>query len=91
MKIQKVYQNFTGLVTQIKSKHASHMVDIGGCSLHHISNAVKNSLPELYNCNEIEDFLQDISTFFSFHVEFCEIFSHPGNFQSGKAPDTSLL
>ena len=55
---------YSGVVTQIKLNHASHMVDIGGCSLHHISNAVKNSLPELYLCNEIEDFLQDVSAFF---------------------------
>ncbi|CAL4071546.1 unnamed protein product [Meganyctiphanes norvegica] len=67
---------FNGVVTQIKSKHANHLVDIGGCSLHHISNAVKNNLPELYLCNDLEDFLQDVSTFFSLHVEFCDTFSH---------------
>ncbi|CAL4189446.1 unnamed protein product [Meganyctiphanes norvegica] len=62
----------SGLVTQIKSKYAGHMVDIGGCSLHHVSNAIKNSLPELHNYEELEDFLQDAHAFFSFHVEFCE-------------------
>ena len=67
---------FKGVVTQLKVEHASHLVDIGGCSLHHVSNAVKNCLPELYLCNELEDFLQDVSAFFSFHVEFSEIFSH---------------
>ena len=67
---------FNGVVTKIKSEYASHLIDIGGCSLHQISNAVKNSLSELYLCNDLEDFLQDISAFFSFHVEFCEPFSH---------------
>ena len=45
---------FKGVVTKIKSEHANHLVDIGGCSLHQVSNAVKNSLPELYLCNELE-------------------------------------
>ena len=67
---------FKGVVTKIKSEHANHLVDIGGCSLHQVSNAVKNSLPELYLCNELEEFLQDISTFFKHHVAFCEPFSH---------------
>ena len=34
----------SGLVTQMKSKYAVHMIDIGGCSLHHVPNAIKNSL-----------------------------------------------
>ena len=42
----------TGVVTQLKSKYADHLIDIGGCSLHHVSS------------------------FFTFHVEFCEKFSH---------------
>ena len=65
----------SGLVTQIKSKYADHMSDIGGCSLHHMHNATKNSLPELHNYEDLEDFLQDVSAFFSFHVEFAQIFS----------------
>ena len=66
----------TGVVTQLKSKYADHLIDIGGCSLHHVSNAIKNSLPELHNSEELEDFLQNVSSFFTFHVEFCEKFSH---------------
>ena len=66
---------FNGVVTQIKNEHANHLADIGGCSLHLTANVVKNSLPELYLCDDIEDFLQDISAFFSFHVEFAELFS----------------
>ena len=65
-----------GVVTQISSKFARHIFDIGGCSLHHVSNSIKNSLPELYKMDEIEDFLQDISAFFSFHVEFCDEYAH---------------
>ena len=44
--------------------------------MHQISNTVKNSLPELFQSSELEDFLQDISAFFPFHVEFCEDFAH---------------
>ena len=58
----------TGVITQLKSKYADHLIDIGGCSLHHVSNAIKNSLPELHNSEELEDFLQNVSSFFTFHV-----------------------
>ena len=44
--------------------------------MHHISNVVKNSLPELYLYNELEELLHDISGFFSFHTQFCEEFHH---------------
>ena len=50
-------------------------INIGGCSLHHVHNAIKNSLPELHNYEELEDFLQDASAFFSFHVEFTQKYS----------------
>ena len=56
----------SGLVTQMKSKYAVHMIDIGGCSLHHVHNAIKTSLPELHDYEELEDFLQDVSAFFLF-------------------------
>ena len=64
-----------GVVTQISKRFAKHIVDIGGCSLHHISNAVKNSLSELYQCKIIEELFQDLCTFFKNHVEFCDKFS----------------
>ena len=66
---------YTGVVKQITSKYANHVVDIGGCSLHHVANSVKNSLPELHRYEYIEDFMQDTSTFFTIHVEFAESFS----------------
>ena len=68
-----------GVFTQIVSKYASHIIDTGGCSLHHVSNTAKNSLPELHMMDELEEFLQDISAFFTFHVEFSEKFAHIQN------------
>ncbi|CAL4076504.1 unnamed protein product [Meganyctiphanes norvegica] len=35
----------------------------------------KNSVKELHMYEDIEDFVQDLYTFFSFHVEFADIFS----------------
>ena len=66
---------YTGVITQMK-ENAPHLIDLGGCSLHHVSNAVKNATEKLYKAEDIEEFLQDVSTFFSFHVEFAEEFSH---------------
>ena len=48
---------FTGGVAQIKSKYANHLINIGGCSLHHISNVVESSPLELYLHNELEELL----------------------------------
>ena len=65
---------YQGVVTQFKEKYAPHIIDLGGCSLHLVSNAVKNATEKLYKADDIEEFLQDISTFFSYHVEFAEEF-----------------
>ena len=59
-----------GVIAQITKKYAPHLIDLGGCSLHHVSNAVKNATPKLHKAEKIEEFLQDTSSFFSFHVEF---------------------
>ena len=67
---------YSGVVNQITSKHANHLIDIGGCSLHIISNAVSNSLPKLIRFENIEDFMQDTSSFFSYHVQFAEKFTN---------------
>ena len=40
-----------------------------------MSNAVKNATPKLHKAEKIEEFLQDTSSFFSFHVEFANEFS----------------
>ena len=61
-----------GVVTQLKDKHAKHVIDIGGCSLHHISNACKHALKELFRFEELEEFVQDTSTFFSNHVHYVD-------------------
>ena len=66
---------YNGVVTQITSKHAKHLIDIGGCSLHHVSNSVSNSLPELHRFEFIEQLLQNTSAFFSFHIQFAEKFT----------------
>ena len=65
---------YKGVVKQIALKHANHFVDTGGCSLHHIANTVSNSVPELHLYEQLEDFIQDTSSFFS-HVQFAEKFS----------------
>ena len=46
---------YTGVVTQLKQKYADHLLDIGGCSLHHLTNGAKKSIKELYRYEEIED------------------------------------
>ena len=53
-----------GVVTQLKDKHAKHVIDIGGCSLHHISNACEHALKELFRFKELEEFVHNSSTFF---------------------------
>ena len=64
---------YTGIVTQLKQKYADHLLDIGGCSLHHLTNGAKKSVKELYRYEEIEDFVQDLYTFFT-HDEFIDKF-----------------
>ena len=62
-----------GAVIKIKDKYAKHLIDIGGCSLHHVTNACEHALKQLFRYEELEDFVQDTSAFFSFHVEFADI------------------
>ena len=45
-----------------------------GCSLHY-AKSIKNATFKLHKAEKIEEFLQDPSTFFSFHIEFAEEFS----------------
>ena len=61
-----------GVVSQLKNKYAKHVIDIGGCSLHHVSNACEHGLKELFRYEALESFVQDASSFFSFHVEYAE-------------------
>ena len=66
---------YKGVVTRLKRDYAPRITDLGGCSLHYVDNAIKNATYKLHNAEVIEEFLQDLSTFFSFHVEFAEEFS----------------
>ena len=43
-----------GVLKLIKDRHAPHMLDLGGCSLHHISNTVVYATKEFGE--DIEDF-----------------------------------
>ena len=61
-----------GVVTQIRNKFARHITDLGGCSLHYVSNACEHGLKELFRFEALEDFVQDTSTFFSRHVAYAE-------------------
>lgn len=61
-----------GVVTQLQNKYAKHIIDIGGCSLHYVSNACEHALKELFRFEYLEEFAQDTSTFFSYHVEYAE-------------------
>ena len=51
-----------GVLAIIKKKYAPHMIDIGGCSLHHIHNAVSYATGQLGD--DIEEFVVDIFAFF---------------------------
>ena len=66
---------YEGVVTRMTQDYAPHIVDLGGCSLHHVNNAIKNATYKLHKAEYVEEFLQDLSSFFSFHVEFAEEFS----------------
>ena len=60
-----------GVVTQIRYKFASHITDLGGCSLHYVSNACEHGLKELFRFEALEDFVQDTSTFFFQTCSIC--------------------
>lgn len=59
--------------TQLKCKRTSHLVDIVGCSLHLILNAVKHGPKHFYMYNGLKDFLGSLY-FLSFRLEFSDIF-----------------
>ena len=65
---------YNGVITKLK-ENAPHIIDLGGCSLHHVSNSVKNATEKLYKADEIDEFLHDVCSFFSRHVQFAEEFS----------------
>ena len=61
-----------GVVTQLRSKYAKHLIDFGGCSLHYVTNSCEHALKQLYRFNFVEDFAQETSTCFSFHTAYAE-------------------
>ena len=44
-----------GVITQITKNYVPHLIDFCGCSLHHVSNAVKNATPKLHKGEKIEE------------------------------------
>ena len=70
-----MHGKYNCIVTRITLDFAPHIVDLGGCFLHHVNNAIKNATYKLHDAEDIEEFLQDLSSFFSFLVEFAEEFS----------------
>ena len=64
-----------GVVTVIKRDHAPHLIDISGCSLHTVSNAVKGALEKLDLYDELEEFVQDVSSFMKSHISLTDEFS----------------
>ena len=65
-----------GVVTVLKRDNAPHLIDISGCSLHTVSNAVKGALDKLELSNELEEFVQDVSSFLKSHVSLTDEFAH---------------
>jgi len=45
---------FKGVLSKIKSQYAPHFLDIGGCSLHHVHNAVSYTIDAFDD--DIEEF-----------------------------------
>ena len=68
---------YKGAINQIKTKHAKRLIDIGGCSLHHVANAVEHASKHLFKYEETEDFVQDVSAFFSYHDDFASKLKRP--------------
>ena len=61
-----------GVVTQLRSKYAKHLIDFGGCSLHYVTNSCEHALKQLYRFDFVKDFAQETSTFFLFHTAYAE-------------------
>ena len=51
-----------GVIALIKKRHCPGLIDIGGCSLHHISNAISYGVGSLGDT--IEEFAVDVHAFF---------------------------
>ena len=63
-----------GVIAQKKSKFVPNILDIGGCSLHHIHNAVSYATSAFGE--EIENFAIDTYSFFKHRTGLCEEFEN---------------
>lgn len=63
----------SGVLARIKQQYASHLLDIGGCSLHHVHNAVSYATSKLGD--EIEEFAIDVFAFFKYRSGLWEEYS----------------
>lgn len=61
-----------GVIAQIKKTYAPYLLDIGGCSLHHIHNTVSYATSAFGE--EIESFVVDVFAFFKHRTGLCEEF-----------------
>ena len=61
-----------GVIVRIKKNFAPNILDIGGCSLHHIANAVSYATASLGD--DIENVAVDIHSFFKHRSGLCEEF-----------------
>ena len=52
----------SGVLARVKQEHAPNIVDVGGCSLHHVANAVSHATSALGD--EVENFALDVFAFF---------------------------
>ena len=62
----------SGVLTRLKDEHAPNIVDIGGCSLHHVANAVSHATSALGN--DVENFALDVFAFFKHRSGLLEDF-----------------
>lgn len=63
-----------GVIVQIRKKFAPNIIDIGGCSLHHIHNAVSYATASLGE--DIEDFAVNVFAFFKHRTGLCKDFKN---------------
>lgn len=63
---------FTGVLSKIKSQYAPHLLDVGGCSLHHVHNAVSYAIDALDE--DVEEFTVNIFGFFKHRAGLWEEF-----------------
>ena len=61
---------FRGVLRKIKFQYAPHLLDIGGCSLHHVHNGVSYAIDAF--ADDVEQFAVDIVSFFKHRASLWE-------------------